>query len=198
MKAKILLSLQKHENKPIDMRKTFLSWYLKGQEQKYAKMIYNIWLNGNTSKFTFFMRIKNAIHQSKKMKVKPEMKVFLLVFMQKMNGYYNHCQKSFISKWHARHKHCKQLSYVAKSLDYWSNNLNRSLQKESLEAIKHTALYKKYLSKYLSKRITSFSKNVKNGFDTWKTIPNIKKNKGKVMLMKILRERIKANNEGQR
>ncbi len=28
MKAKILLSLNKYERKPIDMKKTFLNWYI--------------------------------------------------------------------------------------------------------------------------------------------------------------------------
>lgn len=32
-------------------------------------MIYNIWLNGSTSKFTFLMRIKNVINNVKKQKI---------------------------------------------------------------------------------------------------------------------------------
>lgn len=68
MKGKILLGIQKHETKPIDLRKAFLNWYLKGHEEKYSKMVYNIWLNGNISKFTFFMRMKNVIYEGKNKK----------------------------------------------------------------------------------------------------------------------------------
>ena len=136
MKGKILLSLEKHEKKPIDLRKTFLSWYLKGHEQKYGKMIYNIWLNGNTSKFTFFMRIKNLVNESKKMKIKPEMKMFLLVLMQKLNGYYNHSQKHFISKWYVRHKHCKQLQLIARHLCHLEQKINNEVERNGIERIK--------------------------------------------------------------
>jgi hypothetical protein len=63
VKGKVLCSIRTTGGpKPLDLRKAFLSWYLKGHEQKYAKMIYNIWLNGHISTFTFLMRIKNMIH----------------------------------------------------------------------------------------------------------------------------------------
>lgn len=70
IKGKILMSIQRHENKPINIRKTFLNWYLKSHEENYSKKIYNIWLNGNISKFTFLMRIKNFINDGRKQKIR--------------------------------------------------------------------------------------------------------------------------------
>ena len=57
---------------------------------------------------------------------------------------------------------------------------------------------KKLISKYLSKRVTNLGKNMKIGFDVWKTIPNIKINKGKLQLLKILRNKLKINDEEHR
>lgn len=54
-------------------------------------MVYNIWLNGSTSKFTFFMRLKNMIYDGRKQKIRQELKVFLMVLMQKMGDYYKFC-----------------------------------------------------------------------------------------------------------
>ena len=161
-------------------------------------MIYNIWLNGNTSKFTFFMRIKNLVNESKKMKIKPEMKMFLLVLMQKLNGYYNHSQKHFINKWYVRHRHCKQLQLVARHLAHLELKINNEVERNGIERIKEICYFKRLLSKYLSKRVTSLAKNAKIGFDTWKTIPNIRINKGRAQLLKIMRHKLKINSEGQR
>lgn len=161
-------------------------------------MIYNIWLNGNISKFTFFMRVKNLVNESKKMKIKPEMKMFLLVLTQKLNGYYNHSQKHFINKWYLRHRHCKQLQSIAKSLSHLEIKINNEAERSGIERIKETAYIKRLISKYLSKRITSLAKNAKIGFDTWKTIPNIRINKGRAQLLKIMRNKLKINDEGRR
>lgn len=190
MKAKMLLSLQKHEKKPIDMRKTFLSWYLKGQEQKYAKMMYNILLNNKTSKFTFFMRVKNCVNESKKMKVKPELKIFLLCMMQRLNGYYNHCQKGFIGKWHQRFKYCKSLLSVAKHLEHLEVAMDSQNERVAIELIRECAVHKTLVRKYMSKRLGNVMRNAKAGFDIWKAIPNIKKTKGRLMLMKILQQKL--------
>jgi hypothetical protein len=65
-----LLALQKHDEKPINLRKTFLDWYLKSHEQKYAKKVYNILLQAKISKFTFFMRMKDMIDKERKYKIR--------------------------------------------------------------------------------------------------------------------------------
>ena len=99
MKAKILDSLPTPENRPVDIRQAFLNWYIKGNERKLSKQVYNIWLTGTTSKFTFFMRLKNLIDENRNYKIKYEMKLFLMVFNQNINKYYNTCQKSIFKKW---------------------------------------------------------------------------------------------------
>jgi len=76
-----------------------LNWYIKGNETKLAKKVYNIWLTGATNKFTFFMRMKNLINENQNYKIKYELKLFLMIFNEKMNKYYNHNQKSILQKW---------------------------------------------------------------------------------------------------
>jgi hypothetical protein len=70
LKGKILSSLQTEKSKPIDVRETFHNWYIKGNERKFSKQIYNIWLTGTTSKFAFFMRLKNLIDENRNYKIK--------------------------------------------------------------------------------------------------------------------------------
>ncbi len=86
-----------------------MNWYVKGNETKFSKQIYNIWLTGNTSKFTFFMRLKNLINDNKNYKIKYELKLFLMVFNEKMNKYYNHCQKSVMQKWASNTRRVKKI-----------------------------------------------------------------------------------------
>lgn len=40
-----------------------------------------------------------------------------MIFMQKMNGYYNYCQKSYITKWRDRFRYCKKLQFFANKLE---------------------------------------------------------------------------------
>lgn len=161
-------------------------------------MIYNIWLNGSTSKFTFFMRMKNLINEQKKMKIKPEMKMFLLVMMQKLNGYYNHSQKRVLNKWQSKNKFYKHLILLTKNLSQFENKVNSQMEKDALVEIKDIAYFKKLAAKYLSKRLSNLTNNLKLGFDTWKTIPDIRKNKGRIQLSNLLRNKLKVNNEAQR
>ena len=108
-------------------------------------MIYNIWLNGSTSKFTFFMRMKNLINEQKKMKIKPEMKMFLLVMMQKLNGYYNHSQKRVLNKWQSKNKFYKHLILLTKNLSQFENKVNSQMEKDALVEIKDIAYFKKLI-----------------------------------------------------
>lgn len=85
--------------------------------------MYNIWMNGNISKFTFFMRLKNMLNEGKRPAVKQGMKIFLIIFMQKMNGYYNTCQKSFIAKWKDRLRYCKRLIAFSQKLQDWTTRI---------------------------------------------------------------------------
>ena len=55
------------------------------------------------------MRIKNTINEGRRQKVRQELKYFLMVFMQNINGYYKFCQKGFINKWLEWHRYCKKL-----------------------------------------------------------------------------------------
>ena len=130
-----------------------MNWYLKSHEEKYSKMIYNIWLNGNISKFTFLMRIKNCINDVKKQKIRQELKVFLMVMMQKMNNYYNHCQKGYLTKWLERHRYCKKLNNLILNLTQKINKINNDIQRESLIKINILAKKKKNLELYFKKRI---------------------------------------------
>ncbi len=61
IKGKILASLNKYEKEPINIKKTFSRWYMNTHEDKMSKKIYNIWLQGPTSKLTVFMRLKNMV-----------------------------------------------------------------------------------------------------------------------------------------
>lgn len=93
----------------MNLKKTFLSWYLNTHETEYSKKIYNIWLKANVSKFVFFMRMKDCVNESKKHIIKHELKVFLLIFMQNMNKYYDYNQKYFLSQWRLNITRSKKL-----------------------------------------------------------------------------------------
>lgn len=79
VKGKILASLNKYGKQPINAKKAFQKWYLNIHENKFSKKIYNIWLQGNTSKFTFFMRLKNMVDGINKQKISKEMKNFVKI-----------------------------------------------------------------------------------------------------------------------
>lgn len=99
MKGKILASLNKYEKEPINLKKTFSKWYLNTHEQKYAKKVYNIWLQGNTNKFTFFMRLKNLVDQINKQKISKELRNFVKVICDRYHKYEEHNKKHMLTKW---------------------------------------------------------------------------------------------------
>lgn len=39
-----------------------------------------------------------------------------MVLMQKMNNYYNHSQKGYITKWLNRHRYCRKLNNLLEQL----------------------------------------------------------------------------------
>ncbi len=55
------------------------------------------------------MRLKNLINDNKNYKIKYELKLFLMVFNEKMNKYYNHCQKSVMQKWISNTRRIKKI-----------------------------------------------------------------------------------------
>lgn len=149
-------------------------------------MVYNIWLNGSTSKFTFFMRLKNMINDGRKQKIRQELKVFLMVLMQRMGDYYKFCQKGFIGKWLDRHRYCKKLSNLLHELSNKSKKIDTNNLKDAYENIRMAAMKHKFLSSYLRKRMTILRKNCKTGFDVWKAIPNVKKLKGRFHFLNFM------------
>lgn len=62
------------------------------------------------------MRIKNMANQNKNEVIRQQLKVFLFIFMQRMNSYYNYCQKDALVKWKDRIKYCKKLVNFTKNL----------------------------------------------------------------------------------
>ena len=91
------------------MRNTFLNWYIKGNEEKFTKQIYNIWLTGPTNKFTFFMRLKNLIQEERNYEIKYECKMFLTILAAKFNKYYSHCQKLVLQKWINKNRNLRKI-----------------------------------------------------------------------------------------
>ncbi len=55
------------------------------------------------------MRMKNLIDENRNYKIKYELKLFLMVFNEKMNKYYNHGQKSMLQKWVANTRRIKKI-----------------------------------------------------------------------------------------
>lgn len=53
---------------------------------------------------------------------------------------------------------------------------------------------RKLLSKYHSKFSTTIIGGVKQAFDRWKAIPNVKKIKGRAMLLRIIKKNIDSMN----
>ena len=80
------------------------------------------------------MRIKNAINDGRKQKVKQELKYFLVVFMQNMNNYYKFCQKGIITKWLEWHRYCKKLMNLINLLAVKTKKIDDNIQKEAFKS----------------------------------------------------------------
>ena len=80
------------------------------------------------------MRIKNAINDGRKQKVKQELKYFLVVFMQNMNNYYKFCQKGIIAKWLEWHRYCKKLMNLINLLAVKTKKIDDNIQKEAFKS----------------------------------------------------------------
>ena len=120
------------------------------------------------------------------------MKVFLNVLSQRMNGYYNHCQKGFLNRWRDRFRYCKKLLHFANVLEVKVRKIDHENIRSSYEKVIEYVKNKKCLLRYFNKRITCKQINFKSAFDKWKTIPNIKKSKGQIKLLSFLREKLNA------
>lgn len=136
------------------------------------------------------MRIKNYINDGRKLKVKQELKYFLMVFMQNLNGYYRFCQKGLIAKWLEWHRYCKKMRNFLSLMDVRTRKIDADIQREALKCVNDVARNKKYLQAYFRKKIQTMQKNLHVGFSVWKSLPNIKKAKGKARLLSFMREQI--------
>ena len=136
------------------------------------------------------MRIKNAINDGRKQKVKQELKYFLVVFMQNMNNYYKFCQKGIIAKWLEWHRYCKKLMNLINLLAVKTKKIDDNIQKEAFKSFVETAKKMTYLQAYFRKRIQRMQNNFRSSFDIWKSLPNIKKVKGRAQLLSALRKKL--------
>ena len=136
------------------------------------------------------MRIKNAINDGRKQKVKQELKYFLVVFMQNMNNYYKFCQKGIIAKWLEWHRYCKKLMNLINLLSVKTKKIDDNIQKEAFKSFVETAKKMTYLQAYFRKRIQRMQNNFRSSFDIWKSLPNIKKVKGRAQLLSALRKKL--------
>lgn len=109
IKGKILASLNKYEKEEINIKQTFSKWYLNTHEQKYAKKVYNIWLQGNTNKFTFFMRLKNLVDQMSKHKISRELKNFVKVVCEKYHKYEEYKKKTYLTRWIEKNRRLRKI-----------------------------------------------------------------------------------------
>ena len=136
------------------------------------------------------MRIKNAINDGRKQKVKQELKYFLVVFMQNMNNYYKFCQKGIIAKWLEWHRYCKKLMNLINLLAVKTKKIDDNIQKEAFKSFVETAKKMTYLQAYFRKRIQRMQNNFRSSFDIWRSLPNIKKVKGRAQLLSALRKKL--------
>ncbi len=113
-----------------------------------------------------------------------------MVMMQKMNNYYNNCQKGYITKWLNRHRYCRKLNNLLEQLCQKGRKIDYDLTKQCYLKIILLAKKKKNLQIYFKKRINIAQTNYKIGFDLWKRIPNIKKARGKLQLLSFLRMKL--------
>ena len=136
------------------------------------------------------MRIKNAINDGRKQKVKQELKYFLVVFMQNMNNYYKFCQKGIIAKWLEWHRYCKKLMNLINLLAVKTKKIDDNIQKEAFKSFVETAKKMTYLQAYFRKRIQRMQNNFRSSFDIWRSLPNVKKVKGRAQLLSVLRKKL--------
>lgn len=64
------------------------------------------------------MRMKNLIDENRNYKIKYELKLFLMVFNEKMNKYYNHGQKSMLQKWVANTRRIKKIQKMFETISH--------------------------------------------------------------------------------
>jgi hypothetical protein len=57
-------------NKPVNLKKAFLKWYVKSNSHFVSNKLVNLFLYAPISKFTTFVRMKNSINNKKIVKIR--------------------------------------------------------------------------------------------------------------------------------
>ena len=81
-----------------------------------------------------------------------------------------------------RHRYCKKLSNFISVLTSKVKKIDDDNLRRSLERINIVAKKRKFVENYFRKRLRLVINNCKSGFDVWKNIPNVKKQKGRKLL----------------
>ena len=110
------------------------------------------------------MRMKNAIDQTRKYKIKYEMKLFLLVLQMKMNKYYNSKKKNFFNKWHKASSRLKKIDQFFSQVGLYENEMNKvALQfamKNIHEESQDTTFILRFINKYLGNYVMKVKKSL--------------------------------------
>ena len=175
IKGKVLASLNKYGKEPINLKKTFSKWFLNTHEERYAKKVYNIWLQGNTNKFTFFMRLKNLASQMSKQEVSKELRNLVKVICEKYHKYEDHNKKNILSKWIENNRRLRKIEDMFKLLTTITNDTIASFKKQGIEKIAGHCKRKQVVKQYCNRYMLKYIENIKISLAKWKKINNLKK-----------------------
>lgn len=134
------------------------------------------------------MRLKNLINENRNYKIKYELKLFLMVFNEKMNKYYNTSQKSILHKWVTNARRIKKIEKAFQMLSNVQKKtelINRKFAYGKLRlSYEHSITKQKFCFKYMTKYVS----NVRSLVNNWKILPDVKKSKGQILMRNIFRK----------
>lgn len=168
------------------MKKTFSRWYLNTHETYFAKKVYNIWLQGNTSKFTVFMRLKNMVDRVHKQQISKEMKHLIKTICEKFQHYESHCSKAILGRWIRNTRAIRKIDHMQASLQAAVSDTQAQFSRSALEAIGAASRRKKAVKQYCSMYIKNYVNNRKLAIERWSKVSSVKKQWARSQLRAVL------------
>jgi hypothetical protein len=111
-----------------------------------------------------------------------------MVFNEKMNKYYNTCQKSMIQKWVNETRRIKKIEKGFNTLSSIQKNHDEVLKKYANGKLIRNYQDSQIKQKYCFKYMQNYISNVKITINKWKAIPDVKKSKGQILMRNIFRQ----------
>lgn len=175
MKGRILTAVVRHE-KVVDVRRAFLCWYTRTNDQLIREKIVSVLLNARINTFTAYARLHNAVVvPDRYRKVSSKMRFFLMIFLEKANKFQKFALRKKFQVWRQKSSQKALVNRLLDSferLEYFLSQLNlRQAFLRILKVLNESRIKKRF---FLIMFRNSFA-DVRKGFNRWKKLPDRKK-----------------------